>query len=188
MQRLLTALLFVLLGLVGAPTTTASAAAYTYDVPTITRVGVPAIGAAEASPPQRSVVREGFAAPTSEASGSSTPPNRSVVAPEAAGAGPRVGGSASLDNLTPRETTRIQNAANKVDQPISVVGSRASGAAGPYSDWDYVVPGANSSTVGKIKNSLPEGPRGIGDPRNIDIFRGQVNEDLPFITFTPTPR
>jgi len=85
-QRLLTALLFVLLGLVGAPTTTASAAAYTYDVPTITRVGVPAIGAAEASPPQRSVVREGFAAPTSEASGSSTPPNRSVVATESAGA------------------------------------------------------------------------------------------------------
>lgn len=105
-----------------------------------------------------------------------------------AGAGPRVGGGASLDNLTPGEMTRIQNAANKVDQPISVVGSRASGTAGPYSDWDYVVPGANSSTVGKIKNSLPEGSRGIGDPRNIDIFRGQVNEDLPFITFNPTPR
>ena len=83
MRRLLTALLFVLLGLVDAPTTTASAAAYTYDVPTITRVGVPAIGAAEASPPQRSVAQEGFAAPTSEASGSSTTPVAAFLATEA---------------------------------------------------------------------------------------------------------
>lgn len=71
-----------------------------------------------------------------------TTPHARSVATKSAG-GPIAGGGGSLEHLTPGEAARVQNAANKIDQPISVVGSRASGTAGPYSDWDYVVEGAN---------------------------------------------
>jgi hypothetical protein len=100
-------------------------------------------------------------------------------------AGVRAGGGASLENLSASEALRIQNAANKIGQPISVVGSRAGGTSGALSDWDYVITGANSRTIGSVRNSLPEGVRGIGDPRNIDIFRGSLNTDSPYITFYP---
>ena len=112
------------------------------------------------------------------ARGTSATPGPTVVATN-------TGGGASLDNLSASDAMRIQNAANKIGIPITVVGSRAGGTAGAWSDWDYVITGANSATKGKVRNSLPEGHRGVGAPRNIDIFTGAVNTDLPHITFNP---
>ncbi len=88
--------------------------------------------------------------------------------------------------LSKAELLRIENAATRINKPITVVGSRASGKAGAYSDWDYVIEGLNSRSWSKIKNSLP-GSRSILDntPRNIDIFKGPVNPNLPHITIYP---
>jgi hypothetical protein len=96
--------------------------------------------------------------------------------------GPRTGSSI----LAKDELLRIENAATRINKPITVVGSRANGTAGAYSDWDYVIPGLNSRNWSKIKNSLP-GSRSIMDntPRNIDIFKGPVNPNLPHITIYP---
>ncbi len=83
---------------------------------------------------------------------------------------------------------RIQNAATRINKPITVVGSRASGTAKAYSDWDYVIPGLNNRDWSKIKNSLP-GSRSILDntPRNIDIFKGPVDATKPHIIIYPRP-
>jgi hypothetical protein len=91
-----------------------------------------------------------------------------------------------LNVLSKSQTLRIENAATRINKPITVVGSRASGKAGAYSDWDYVIEGLNSKNWSKIKNSLP-GSRSILDntPRNIDIFKGPVNPNLPYITIYP---
>lgn len=100
--------------------------------------------------------------------------------------GPLAGGGAKLENLATQEIARIQNAANRTRTEISVVGSRANGSAGPLSDWDYVVSeSTKSKTIHSLRSSLPEGPRGLGDPRNQDFFRTTVDPSKPFITFTP---
>lgn len=187
MSRIVRLLLVVSALLSGAGTTTVNAAAFTYDAAAVTRVDVGVARGVEACSALPSDARGMFALQPAEAQGGSTTPSAASVATE--GVGGRIsGGGGSLENLSPAEAARIQNAANKIDQPISVVGSRASGTAGPYSDWDYVVEGANSSTVGQIRNSLPDGVRGIGDPRNLDIFRGTLDTNLPHITFNPVPR
>ncbi len=92
----------------------------------------------------------------------------------------------STNVLSKGELLRIENAATRINKPITVVGSRAKGTAGTYSDWDYVIEGLNSRNWSKIKNSLP-GSRSILDntPRNIDIFKGPVNSNLPHITIYP---
>ncbi|HRN83110.1 MAG TPA: pre-toxin TG domain-containing protein, partial [Ferruginibacter sp.] len=101
-------------------------------------------------------------------------------------AGPIVGGGAKLENISAGEITRIQNAANRTGTEISVVGSRANGTSGPASDWDFVVPdGTRSRTVHSLSSSLPEGSRGLGEQRNQDIFKGTVDQSMPFITFKP---
>ena len=90
--------------------------------------------------------------------------------------------------LSKSETLRIQNAATRINKPIHVVGSRASGKAGPYSDWDYIIEGGlkNSREWSTIKNSLP-GARSILDntPRMIDIHPGPVWPGYPYITIYP---
>ncbi len=92
----------------------------------------------------------------------------------------------STNVLSKGELLRIENAATRINKPITVVGSRAKGTAGAYSDWDYVIPGLNSKNWSTIKNSLP-GARSVLDntPRNIDIFKGPVNTNLPHITIYP---
>jgi len=100
--------------------------------------------------------------------------------------GPLAAGGASLENLSVQEITRIQNAANRTNTEISVVGSRAGGNSHALSDWDYVVPESTSSrTIHSLRSSLPEGPRGLGEPRNQEIDRGVVRPNEPSITFTP---
>lgn len=63
-----------------APTTTASAAPFTYDVPAIARVDVQPFGYAEASATQLSELLEASASPSEEARGTSTTAPLSVVA------------------------------------------------------------------------------------------------------------
>lgn len=102
---------------------------------------------------------------------------------------PIAGGGASLDNLAAGEVARIQNAANRTQTEISVVGSRARGTAHALSDWDYVVPsGTTRSTRHSLSSSLPEGPRSLGERRKLDIFAEPVDINRPYITFTPSPR
>jgi hypothetical protein len=101
------------------------------------------------------------------------------------GCGPKVGAGASIENIAVSEATRIQNAADKIGMPISLVGSRASGTAHPLSDWDYVITGANSRKKSSVKNSLPLGDITLGPQGRLDIFTGPLNEDLPYITFYP---
>ncbi len=58
--------------------------------------------------------------------------------------------------LQASELLRIENATTRIGKPITVVGSRASGTAKAFSDWDYVIEGGlNSKNWSKIKNSLP---------------------------------
>lgn len=103
--------------------------------------------------------------------------------------GPIAGGGARLDNLSPAEITRIQNAADRTGTPISVVGSRANGTARASSDWDFVLPqGTPQSTRHSLSSSLPEGPRGIGEPRNQDFFLDPLDPTKPHITFPPRPK
>jgi RHS repeat-associated protein len=107
----------------------------------------------------------------------------------ARGTGPIAGGGAKLENLTTGDIARLQNAANRTGTEISVVGSRARGTARANSDWDYVIPqGTSRSTRHSLSSSVPEGPRGLGEPRNQDFFREAVDRSRPYITFTPIPR
>lgn len=57
------------------------------------------------------------------------------------------------------DSRRIQNAANKTKQTITVVGSRANGTAGLNSDWDYILSG-NSAQRHSAASSLPCGAWG----------------------------
>jgi hypothetical protein len=74
--------------------------------------------------------------------------------------------------LTKAELLRIENAATRINKPINIVGSRATGKAGAYSDWDYVIEGINRQSWNKIKNSLP-GSKSIlnNTPNNIDLSK-----------------
>ena len=104
-------------------------------------------------------------------------------------AGVGMGAAESGGNvLSPGELLRIENAATRINKPITVVGSRATGTAGAYSDWDYVIPRLNSRNWSTIKNSLP-GSRSVFDntPRNIDIFKGPLDQTKPHIIINPRP-
>lgn len=96
------------------------------------------------------------------------------------------GGGAKTSNLSPGDIVRIQNAANRTDTTITVVGSRANGTAGANSDWDFVLPkDTPRSTRRSLSSSLPEGPRGIGEPRNQDFFMEPIDTTKPHISFPP---
>jgi hypothetical protein len=85
------------------------------------------------------------------------------------------------------EIRRIENAATRINKPIHLVGSRASGTAGIYSDWDYIIEGGiKKMEWNKIKNSLP-GSRSIlnNTPRNIDLLNGHLDKAKPHITIYP---
>jgi hypothetical protein len=174
-------LFFVLSGLLGctaAPAAVVHAGPYTYDMPQRTCFEVNPLVTFDGESPQLSSRTEHSTERSSVVPDASTAPSEVDVATE-------YGGGASLENLAATDATRIQNAANKVGVPITVVGSRAAGTSHAWSDWDYIVSGANSRIRGKIRNSLPEGPRGIGEPRKIDFIEGPVNTDFPYITFNP---
>jgi RHS repeat-associated protein len=95
------------------------------------------------------------------------------------------GGGAKPENISSRDAARIQSAADRTGATITVVGGRARGTAKADADWDYVVEGVKRN---KVKNLLPEGARGLGEPRNVDFHNAPVDRDLPHITFTPERR
>jgi hypothetical protein len=96
------------------------------------------------------------------------------------------GSGGNISALSGNERTRIQNVANRLGMPVSVVGSRASGDAGPLSDWDYVITGITGRNSSRVRTSLPSGDVTLGPIRNrIDIFRGEIVDGRPFITFYP---
>jgi hypothetical protein len=78
--RVLVVALTALIGGASTGTTTAGAATFAYDDPTIARVGVHQIGNVEATPFQLSVVREGSALRVFEAGGPSATSSRSFIA------------------------------------------------------------------------------------------------------------
>ena len=95
------------------------------------------------------------------------------------------------------DLARIENAATKINEPITVVGSRATPGrvvndintkSGNIADWDYVIEKLTRRGWNKIKNSLP-GSKSIPDntPRNIDIFKNAVDPTKPHITIYPRP-
>ena len=94
--------------------------------------------------------------------------------------------------ISPSDARRIQNAANRTHQNITVIGSRANGTAGPYSDWDYIMSG-NSAQRHSAASSVPCGLCGGANNSGIDIFSSYANGpktislDLnkPFIEFHP---
>jgi len=90
--------------------------------------------------------------------------------------------------LTSGELLRIENAATRIQKPITIVGSRASGKAGAYSDWDYIIEGGikNSKEWSKIKNSLPGAKSNVDNtPNMIDIHSGPALPGYPAITINP---
>lgn len=100
----------------------------------------------------------------------------------------KAGGGAKLENISRADAQRIQNAADRKNQVIVVIGSRARGTAGPNSDWDYVMPGASNKTKHSLSSSLPTGDKpGIDQPRQLDIVDG-YDPSWPHIIFTPRPK
>ncbi|MDC2624448.1 DUF6443 domain-containing protein [Bacteroides ovatus] len=113
--------------------------------------------------------------------GNTTSAGRNVFA--VAKEGTEVMGKSLLDV---KDVVRIENAAKKIGKPIHVVGSRASGKATAYSDWDYIIEGLTNKNWKSIKNSLP-GARSIIDnvPRNIDIIKEPLDITKPYIKINP---
>lgn len=96
---------------------------------------------------------------------------------------------ASISNISASEAKRIQNAADRIQQDINVVGSRARGTAKADSDWDYVVEGLTKNLKDKIKNSLPKGEGGgkLNGTKwsGMDLDKGPLIKSKPYIKFTP---
>lgn len=112
--------------------------------------------------------------------------------------GPEVGPGADLSNLSLSDQVRIQNAANRTNQEITVVGSQVTGKAGLTSDWDYIMSG-NSSQRHSAISSIPRGTSGgwvsaNGNETGIEVYQSYnpdakhydtVNKSEPYITFRP---
>ncbi len=100
--------------------------------------------------------------------------------------------------IDPGDAARIQHTATQSRQRITVVGSRASGRAGPGSDWDYVLSGPSKARQ-SVRNSLPRGSKGgnefsSGRQTGQDIFQDynpeapgftELDDSLPHVIFEP---
>lgn len=147
-RHLIQALLAVCAVLAGFSVTSTTALAtptFTYDARTVARVDIHAVGAADASPAQLSVAREGSASVSSEAGGTSTTPHASVVATEAA---PTLRGTNVAGEVTSRpgpfRQGTLQNA------------------------WDEAPVGANGGRVCTSCGAEMEVPPNSGIPRDWD--------------------
>lgn len=98
----------------------------------------------------------------------------------------------STSPISKSDATRIQNAANKTHQKITVIGSRANGTAGLESDWDYIMSG-NSAQRHSAITSVPRGICGGENNMGIDIFSSypgspnsvMLDKSKPYIEFFP---
>jgi len=97
--------------------------------------------------------------------------------------------------ISKNDALRIQNAANRTNQRITVVGSRANGTANEMSDWDYVMSG-NSAQRHSAASSVPRGVAGGEYDFGIDIFTDNprspfytpIDKSKPHVTFNPQNR
>ncbi len=96
--------------------------------------------------------------------------------------------------ISSADALRIQNAADRTHQTISVVGSRAAGTSTILSDWDYVMSG-KSSQRHSAASSVPRGTYTSGVVSGTDIWQsynpkapGYVpgpDPTRPFVMFSP---
>lgn len=114
------------------------------------------------------------------------------------GGGGGIVGGGPWGGISPGNAQRIQNAANRTNQRITVIGSRAKGTATPCSDWDYIMSG-KSSQRHSAKSSVPRGTSGgeidsMGRETGIDVFQdynpnapgyNQLNPNELHIIFDP---
>jgi RHS repeat-associated protein len=86
--------------------------------------------------------------------------------------------TAEQASISAADAARIQNAATRTNQRITVVGSRANGTAKTGSDWDYILSG-KSSKRHSASSSLPRGSGGgeVSRP-GIDIWQ-DYNPNAP---------
>ncbi len=96
------------------------------------------------------------------------------------------------------DATRIQNAATRTGQEITVIGSRAKGTVGAMSDWDYILSGPSRARH-SAASSLPRGVAGgavnaANVETGIDIFQSynpaapnylKLPPTWPHVTFRP---
>jgi len=96
-----------------------------------------------------------------------------------------VDGVLSHNGFGPRQRMAIQAAADAIGRPIHLVGSKAAGTDGPFSDFDFIIDGCtNRKQRTKAKWLLPKGYRG-NQNRGIDILEGPLDPSKPHITFYP---
>ena len=100
--------------------------------------------------------------------------------------------------MSASDALRIQNAANRTGQQITVVGSRANGTATAMSDWDYIFSGASRERI-SAGSSVPRGAAGgevnaSGVETGIDRFQSYnpnapnyqvLDPSRPHVIFTP---
>jgi hypothetical protein len=109
----------------------------------------------------------------------------------AAGAGAR---TAEEAGISAADAARIQNAATRTNQRITVVGSRAEGTAKAGSDWDYIMSG-RSAQRHSATSSVPRGTAGgeVNRP-GIDVWQdynpnapgyNRLDPSRPHVTFDP---
>ena len=101
------------------------------------------------------------------------------------GCGPVAGGGAKLSNLSVQDQGAIQNMANLLKKPITVVGSRAGGTFGPGSDYDYLVPNLTRDEAVMLRRRLPSTYMGIDESPGIDVMSGDLVPGSPYIRFDP---
>ena len=82
--------------------------------------------------------------------------------------------------ISKSDARRIQNAANRTKQTITVIGSHADGTAGPNSDWDYIMSG-NSAQRHSAASSVPRGVWGGANNTGIDIYSSYKNGPNPVV-------
>jgi hypothetical protein len=98
---------------------------------------------------------------------------------------PRPGGGAPLEAIMTEQATRIQSVADRAGVTIILVGSRAADCAGPMSDYDCILVGANARLCHSLRRWLPAAPSGLGEPRNQDFHPEPLDPNRPHIIFEP---
>ena len=82
------------------------------------------------------------------------------------------GTASRLGSLTPAQARQIQAFSERFGAEVNVVGSRAAGTAGPFSDFDYVV-GGNAKLRHAAENFLPRNPQSVMGTEGGNLIQSQ---------------